>query len=361
MKYRRLPHTGQEISIIGLGGSALGSAGEKEIISTLETAFEAGVNYFDMAAGDQRLFAPYGKVLSSCRQKALLQVHFGAVYDQNGKYGWTLDLEKIKKSVSRQLELLKTDYIDFGFIHCIDELSDLKKAEKTINYIKELQSQKVVHSIGLSTHTPHIALEMIDLLDMLMFSINPAYDYQNGKYAIGSQGERMDLYRKCQAKGVGISVMKPFGGGQLLSGDTSPFKTALSRYQCIRYALDRPGVVTVLPGIRGLGDLKNVLGYLDAGEEETDYSVLATFAPSEAEGKCVYCSHCHPCPAGLDIGLINKYYDLSKAGDELAKDHYLNLEKKASDCIGCGHCDARCPFHVHQSARMSEIKEYFGK
>ena len=155
--------------------------------------------------------------------------------------------------------------------------------------------------------------------------------------------------------------MKPFGGGQLLSGDTSPFKTALSRYQCIRYALDRPGVVTVLPGIRGLEDLKNVLGYLDAGEEETDYSVLATFAPSEAEGKCVYCSHCHPCPAGLDIGLINKYYDLSKAGDELAKDHYLNLEKKASDCIGCGHCDARCPFHVHQSARMSEIKEYFGK
>ena len=122
MKYRRLPHTGQEISIIGLGGSALGSAGEKEIISTLETAFEAGVNYFDMAAGDQRLFAPYGKVLSSCRQKAFLQVHFGAVYDQNGKYGWTLDLEKIKKSVSRQLELLKTDYIDFGFIHCIDEL-----------------------------------------------------------------------------------------------------------------------------------------------------------------------------------------------------------------------------------------------
>ena len=28
-------------------------------------------------------------------------------------------------------------------------------------------------------------------------------------------------------------------------------------------------------------------------------------------------------------------------------------------CVGCGHCDSRCPFHVNQSARMQEIREYF--
>ena len=90
-----------------------------------------------------------------------------------------------------------------------------------------------------------------------------------------------------------------------------------------------------------------------------DYSVIGTLVPKEAEGSCVYCNHCHPCPAGLDIALINKYYDLAKAGDKLAVDHYRNLEKKASDCIGCGHCDSRCPFHVSQTQRMKEIAAYF--
>lgn len=41
-------------------------------------------------------------------------------------------------------------------------------------------------------------------------------------------------------------------------------------------------------------------------------------------------------PAGLDIGLINKYYDLSGAGDSLAHSHYEKLEKKASACVKCG-------------------------
>ena len=83
--------------------------------------------------------------------------------------------------------------------------------------------------------------------------------------------------------------------------------------------------------------------------------------PKDTKGTCVYCKHCHPCPAGLDIGLINKYYDLSLLGDVLAKEHYLTLEKAASDCLQCGHCNSRCPFSVDQMARMEEIQAYFGK
>ena len=159
---------------------------------------------------------------------------------------------------------------------------------------------------------------------------------------------------------MGISVMKAFSGGQLLNAGTSPFGKALTKYQCIQYALDKPGVLTVLPGVRNCEDLKDILGFITASPEERDYSVLGTFAPQEAEGVCVYCNHCQPCPAGLDVGLINKYYDLSLAGDELAKSHYANLDKKAGDCIGCGHCDKRCPFHVEQSQRMKTIRDYFG-
>ena len=205
------------------------------------------------------------------------------------------------------------------------------------------------------------AREVLDtgLADMMMFSINPSYDYQHGEYANGSATERMALYRRCEAEGVGISVMKAFAGGQLLDARTSPFGQALTEYQCIQYALDKPGVLTVLPGVRDRADLERVLGFLRAGEAERDYSVISSLTPRDAEGTCVYCNHCQPCPAGLDVGLINKYYDLARAGDALAAEHYRSLSLGADACISCGHCDRRCPFHVSQSARMREIASYF--
>ena len=115
----------------------------------------------------------------------------------------------------------------------------------------------------------------------------------------------------------------------------------------------------MLPGVRNREDVKRVLGFLEARKEEKDYSIISSLTPKDAEGACVYCNHCQPCPAGLDIGLINKYYDLAQAGDGLAADHYRNLAIKADGCIGCGHCNRRCPFHVDQVDRMKKIAGYF--
>ena len=92
-----------------------------------------------------------------------------------------------------------------------------------------------------------------------------------------------------------------------------------------------------------------------------DYSIIGSFAPPEASGKCVYCNHCEPCPCGLDIGMINKFYDLAKIGDDMAREHYLALRRTASACLSCGHCNSRCPFNVDQMSRMEEIAAYFGK
>ncbi len=364
MEYRKLPRGEEQISILGLGASSIGMAGEKEIQATAELALENGVNFFDMASSDAAPFAVYGRAMAGARDKMYFQIHFGADY-RSGKYGWTTDLDAIKQSVDWQLKALQTDYIDFGFLHCLDEEADLRRAVDggVLDYIRQLQRQGVVRHMGLSSHTPGVVNRVLDLgvIDLLMFSINPGYDYHHGDYAIGGAGERMDLYRRCEKEGVGISVMKAFSGGQLLSAKTSPFGRALTEYQCIQYALDKPGVLTVLPGVRNRDDLRRILGFLTASPEERDYAVLGTFTPKDAAGICVYCNHCQPCPAGLDVGLINKYYDLSRAGDALARDHYEQLEKHAEDCVQCGHCDSRCPFHVVQTDRMEEIRAYFGR
>ena len=364
MVYRKLPHGGEEISIIGIGSSAIQASSDQEIEETVRYAVENGVNYFDMASAEAKPFSAYGRALSDCRKNVYFQIHFGADYS-TGSYGWTTNLDRIKRSIDWQLTSLKTDYIDFGFIHCLDEISDLESMQNggAIEHILKLKKQGVVRHIGLSSHTPELANAVLDLgiIDMLMFSIKPGYDYQKGEYAAGSVSDRMALYRRCEKDGVGISVMKAFSAGQLLDAKTSPLGKALTEYQCIQYALDKPGVVTVLPGVRDKADLKRVLGFLTAAPEEKDYSIIGTFAPKDASGICVYCNHCQPCPSGLNIGLINKYYDLAKTGDRLAEGHYRKLEKTAKDCVRCGHCNKRCPFMADQMARMEEIAEYFGE
>lgn len=362
MEYRINRRTGDRISVIGLGTSYISGASEMDAVEALEYAHEHGFNYADLATAGAKTFEYYGKALGSVRKEMFYQVHFGANYE-SGEYGWTTDLDTVKRSIASQLKALKTDYIDYGFIHCIDEEKDFRDYEKNgiLTYLKDMKKQGVVHSIGLSSHTPSVANLILDtgLVDMLMFSINAGYDYQHGEFANGSASERMKLYRRCESAGTGISVMKPFSGGQLLDAKTSPFGQALSMYQCIQYALDKPGVLTVLPGISKVEDVKQLLRFFEVPEEERDYSIISSFTPKDVSGACVYCNHCQPCPAGLDVGLINKYYDLALAGDDMARDHYQKLAVHASDCIKCGHCESRCPFHVKQETRMEEISKYF--
>ena len=123
MEYRVDKRTGNKISVLGFGTSYIAEASEKNAVETLRFAYESGVNYFDLATADGRTFSYFGKALSDVRKNVMYQLHFGADYSA-GTYGWSTDRETVKRSIAWQLENLKTDYIDYGFIHCIDEVSD---------------------------------------------------------------------------------------------------------------------------------------------------------------------------------------------------------------------------------------------
>ena len=364
MEYRLNKRTGDKISVLGFGTSYIGQAPEKEAVAAIQKAYEGGVNYFDLATAEGRTFDYFGQALKDVRKNVMYQVHFGANYE-TGDYGWTTDGQRIQRSIDWQLKQLKTDYIDYGFIHCLDEVSDWEAYQKNgaLSYLMKLKDQGVVRHIGLSSHTPAAVQRVLDdvQVDMLMFSINPGYDYHKGEYAKGSVDERTAVYRRCASEGIGISVMKPFSGGQVLDEAMSPFGKALTVYQCLQYALDRPGVVTVLPGMGSAAQVESLLGFFSATEEERDYAVIGSFQPADAVGKCVYCNHCKPCPVGIDIGMVNKYYDLARNGDTMAAEHYWGLEAHADACISCGHCNRRCPFGVDQVGRMRDIAKYFKK
>ena len=127
MEYRVNRRTGDRISVLGVGTSGLPAAGAKEGAATLEMALEQGINYFDLATADSACFPIFGAALAGVRRQVLYQVHFGANYAAGKPYSWTTDLETVKRSVAWQLEQLRTDYIDYGFIHCMDESGDWRR------------------------------------------------------------------------------------------------------------------------------------------------------------------------------------------------------------------------------------------
>ena len=76
----------------------------------------------------------------------------------------------------------------------------------------------------------------------------------------------------------------------------------------------------------------------------------------------MYCNHCLPCVMGIDIAAVNKYLDLADQSGvtPTLQAHYSDLQTTASDCIGCGDCETRCPFGVGIVSRMEKAAKLFG-
>ena len=126
----------------------------------------------------------------------------------------------------------------------------------------------------------------------------------------------------CAALAVGMLVqgVQPIFAhmamGTLLSAERSPLGVALTEGQCISYALSRPAGAAVMVGMQRISDVENAVAYWDLPEKERDHSeVLASLGMfrTDAEGRCMYCNHCLPCPARIDIAAVNKYLDLVDA------------------------------------------------
>ena len=221
MEYRILPHGGEKISVIGLGSGSLAGT-EQEMTQVIDAAIQSGINYFDIAPSVRAPFFAYAKAFAGCRDQVMTQMHFGAVY-HSGEYGWTRDPGEIKSQFSWQLNLLNTDYTDVGFIHCVDDLDDLSEVMNggLWEYMKSLKADGTIRHLGFSSHNPDIARRLLDtgLVDLFMFSINPAYDYQSeDEYAIGEVAERAALYRDAERMGVGRHLCHEALCGRSASG-----------------------------------------------------------------------------------------------------------------------------------------------
>ncbi len=77
----------------------------------------------------------------------------------------------------------------------------------------------------------------------------------------------------------------------------------------------------------------------------------------------MYCGHCAPCAAGIDIADVTKFLNLALAQKEVpetVREHYKSLEAHASQCVQCGACELRCPFGVSVRENMKKAETVFG-
>ena len=382
MNYRKLGRTGISVSEVGMGCEGFLEKSDETVKQFLDIMEAGGANCIDLYSPDPLMRSAVGKALKGRREKFVLQGHLCTTWNDN-QYKRTRKMDEVKAGFEDLLGRLDTDYLDIGMIHYVDSLSEWESIKNgpVMEYAIELKKAGSIKAIGLSSHNPEASLAAVHtgLVDVLMFSVNPCYDLQPAdedlellwaeksyeKPLVNMNPLRRELYETCQRLGVGITVMKAFGGGDLLNDQLSPAGKSLTLYQCLHYALTRPGVASVMSGARSPKELKVSLSYENASDKEKDYAkAFAAFPKISWKGHCMYCGHCAPCPKGIDVASVTKFLNLSRAQGEIpetVREHYAVLSHTASECVRCGVCETRCPFQVPVMENMKEAASLFGK
>ncbi len=375
MKHRTLGGTGLEVGIISLGTEYLIDLPRETVVSVIHSAIEQGINYFDLFYAQPEFRDNMRVAFEGCRHRVLLAAHLGSA-EVDGQYEKTRDLDISKHFFLDFLARYRTDYVDVLFVHNVDSQEDYDKQMNSgglLEMANRFRREGKTRFIGFSGHNTVTSRQAVESgnIDVLMFPINLA------NHAMPGRGE---LLEACVANGVGLIVMKPFAGGNLLSkesllkiadaqmgrretpGARMRFKksTTITPVQCLSYVLDQAGASTVVPGCADLGQLQASLAYLDTDEEQKDYSAALPDFVEYRTGQCVYCNHCLPCPSEIDVGLTLRL--LMKAEQELIPElrtEYDGMSSKASACIQCGDCMERCPFGVDVISRMEKAVDTF--
>lgn len=378
MEYREIGRTGKKGSIIGLGCEHLDGKPFEQVRETIDAAVENGINIMDVFMPGKAVRENISKALEGRRDQVMIQGHIGST-DIHQQYDISRDMSIVPRYFEELLRLF--GYIDFGMMFFIDSEEDYKGVFETgfADYVLRLKQQGDIRHIGFSSHNPAMATRVIEtgLPEMMMFSINLAFDLSpstvnnldklhdgfDPSAFRGLDPKRAALYTLCEQKGIGITVMKSLGAGKLISPEHTPFQRPMTVTQCLHYALTRPAVASVMLGCQSRAEVLDAVKYLDTDESQRDYAPVMNTLRNDFQGNCVYCSHCQPCPAQIDIAAVNKYLDIARLDEKNVppsiRSHYAALDRSGRDCIGCGSCEERCPFGVQVIENMAAAVRIF--
>ncbi len=370
MQYRKLGNTGLDVSVIGLGTEYLFYQDKNTVVSVINKAIDNGINYIDIVFNITNFLYNISAGIKCKREKIILTGHLGSG-EKNGKYYKTYKVKQCEEIFNKLLSKLNIDYIDIVNLHNVRNENQYKKVISSgslLDFALQLKEEGLARFISISTHDISVAKKVARSgeIDVIMIQVNLANNAMVG---------RNEMLAMCEKEAIGLVAMKVFAGGKLLQRNRTvniaawrtggmrlkkKISPSITPIKCISYTLSQIGVCTVIPGVKNVDELNDAIAYLNATDEEKDFSELLTDFNEYITGECVYCNHCLPCPSDIDIGQTIRLFEVTKQGfTKEIQNKYNKLPAKASDCNECGVCIERCPFEVDVISKMIQIRKLF--
>jgi len=374
MLYRKVPKTGDELSILGFGCMRLpqaktGGVDVERAIRQIRYAIDHGVNYLDTAP-----------VYHLGKSEQVLSMALESGYRAKVRIAtklppWSVreraDMDRI---LDTQLHTLHTDHIDYYLLHSMVDKSWVKLRDLgVLNFLDAAKKDGRIRNAGFSFHGDTATLkEIIDAYPWEFCQIQ--YNYLDEHNQAGAEGLRYAAER-----GLAVIVMEPLRGGNLAGPvpgavqtiwDEAPQKRSPAEWG-LRWVWNHPEVTVVLSGMNNEAHIDENLQAADSAFPNSltaDELALITRVRDTyqrlMEVGCTGCGYCMPCPAGVDIpgcfALYNTHHLFPR--DRTAKFVYLGRHggilgavSYAGLCRECGKCEKICPQHLKIPTLMKQV------
>lgn len=366
LKTREFKKLGIETKLLGFGCMRFptinGEIDEAKAEEMIDTAYKAGVNYFDTA------YVYHNGKSESFVGKVLAKYPRDTYYIATKLPVWNLkEKEDVKKVIDEQFARLDKEVIDFYLLHSMQKKAWDKAVEfEALKVIEEYRKAGKIKYVGFSFHDSYeVFEEIINSYDWDFCQIQ--YNYVDTEIQAGLKG-----YKLTEEKGIPLVIMEPIKGGSLASLPkevSEPFRQIHPEWSdaswALRFVASHENVKVILSGMSTLEQVKDNLATFENLEDltscelETINNVVKTLKARTKNG-CTGCRYCMPCPAGVDIpnnfSAWNLYYKYeSENAASWAVRQVKATEGYATKCVGCGKCEAVCPQHLNIRKDLAQI------
>lgn len=378
MLYRKMPKTGDELSILGFGCMRLpqqdGRIDEPRAIRQIRQAVDRGVNYLDTA------WPYHGGQSEPLVGKAVQDGYRARVRLATKLPTWLVNTRAdMDNFLNAQLKKLGTDHIDYYLVHGINGDSWKKMLQLGVQeFLDAARQDGRIRNAGFSFHgQPEDFNPIIDAYPWIFCQIQ--YNYLDRDFQAGQAGLKYAAAQK-----IGVVIMEPLRGGNLCPPqppqsiqalwDEAAVKRTPAEW-ALRWIWNHPEVTLILSGMNDEAQVEENLaiagdalpGALTPQELALVDRVSRKYSGLIAVG-CTSCGYCLPCPAGVTIpGCFEAYNNLHMFGETPeVRFRYVFRQSGvigngqpgfASQCVNCGACLEKCPQHIAIPDVLKKVAE----